>query len=137
MATNTLDELVICKSPCTPDEIMVFTEGDCWKLAYELHQRGVGQIVGAVERDDPDFWYHMAVELEDGTFLDAFGISTRQQFIDRWSEFTKSTAAAIASYSLENPSRWEELVMDQECDFSSPEDVQEVADKLQEWLEDL
>lgn len=137
MATNTLDELIIASAPSTPDEILMFTEGDCWKLAYELHNRGVGRIVGIVDRVEIDDWCHMAVKLDDGTFLDAFGVSTREQLLQRWSQFCGSKVGVIVEYNIEVPGVWQDLTEDQESGISYPKDLQVLADKLQGWLEEL
>lgn len=130
-------ELLLEISPCDEDELDTFAAGDCWKLAYELQLRGVGRLIGVVDSEDADHWCHMAVELPDGTFLDAYGTQNRDQLIARWNRWVHTGRAVVARYDLSNPTRWDELTCDQEKEYSSPEDVAAVADKLIGWLEEL
>lgn len=137
LATN--NDLLLEVSPCSYDEITIFTEGDCWLLAKELHARGIGEVVGITEKENPEYWCHMAVVLPDGNFLDAHGIQTKDQLMTRWTPFCARGKSALAHYDVSAPGRWEELTADQEdCHrLSEDEEVLEVADKLEEWLEDL
>lgn len=123
--------------PCEQDDHDTFTAGDCWKLAHELHLRGIGALVSITDREDSDFWVHMAVELPDGNFLDANGIQTRDQILRRWAGFLPSGKSATETLDAANGARWNELTWGQNQDDTAPEDVSNFADQLIEWFEDL
>lgn len=137
--TTTLDhELLIEASNCTAEEVEIFTESDCWVLAKELHNRGIGEIVGITEVSDSELWRHMAVALPDGHFLDAHGLQTKDQLLTRWSEFCENGEGTLTYYGAPTPERWSDLTNEQAAfRLSYNEDVLTVADKLEEWLEDL
>lgn len=129
-------ELLLEISPCDDDQVEIFTEADCWKLAFELQKRGVGELVAVADADDADMWCHMAVMLQDGTYLDANGLQTKSQLLARWGNFSNSGNGALARYGKVTQARWEELTADQ-FERTDAEDVAEAADMLTEWLEDL
>ena len=137
--TTTLDnELLIEASNCTAEEVEIFTESDCWVLAKELQDRGIGEIVGITEVSDSELWRHMAVALPDGYFLDAHGIQTKDQLLTRWSEYCENGEGRLTNYGTPTPERWSDLTNEQVgFRLSYNEDVLAVADKLEEWLEDL
>jgi len=135
--TTTDQDLLLEVSPCTTDEVDTFTSSDCWKLARELHLRGTGRLIAAVESRDTDWWCHMAVELEDGQILDANGLQTRKQFLARWRPFLIQSEATVAFYDPTDEDYWNELVGDQGIGLSDDDEVAEIADKLIEWVEDL
>jgi len=135
--TTTDQDLLLEVSPCTSQEVDDFTTSDCWKLARELHLRGVGRLIAAVESRDPDWWCHMAVELEDGKILDAHGIQTRKQFLARWRPFLTQSEATVAFYDPTDEIYWNELIVEQDDRLTDDEDVAAVVDKLIEWIEDL
>lgn len=134
--TTSDQDLLLEVSPLDREEVDNFTAGDCWMLAYELHNRGVGELIAVVDKDDPDAWCHMAVELEDGTILDANGLQNRVSFLRRWGSFV-SDEPAIARYDLTDPRRWTELTGDQDPYYSTAEEVAEVAERLADWIEEL
>lgn len=135
--TTSDQELLLEISPCDDEQVDLFTSSDCWKLARELHLRGVGKLAAISESSDPDYWCHMAVELPDGTYLDAQGVQSREQFLTRWRGFVLRGDAAISYYDPRDEAHWEALTEDQEPDVGSQEDVDSAAELLIEWLEDL
>jgi len=135
--TTTDQDLLLEVSPCTSQEVDDFTTSDCWKLAKELHLRGVGRLIAAVESRDADWWCHMAVEVEDGNILDAHGLQTKKQFLARWRPFLTQSDATVAFYDPSNEIHWDELVGDQDDRLTDEDEVAAVADKLSEWYEDL
>lgn len=135
--STTDQDLLLEVSPCTSEEVDDFTTSDCWKLAKELHLRGVGRLIAAVESRDPDWWCHMAVELEDGKILDAHGLQTRKQFLARWRPWLVQSEAAVAFYDPTDEISWTALIEDQSDYLTTDDEVAEVADKLIEWYEDL
>ena len=128
-------ELLLEISPCTDEEIDLFTAGDCWKLAHELYSHGVGKLVGIAESNNHSFWSHMLIELPDGTYLDAYGIQTEEQLLARWGGFFSE--AVVVSYDLSDPKCWDELTCEQDLDLSTAEDLFEVTAKLMDWVDSI
>lgn len=125
------------ESPCDSIDKDTFTNGDCWKLARLLHDRGVGELVIVADFDDPiDSWCHMAVELPDGNYLDILGVYTRQQFEDYWFRHCWGSRPVVYKPEL-TANLWKRLTDDQEKDYTSPEDVEATAGTLVDWFEDI
>lgn len=124
------------ESPCDSADKDIFTNGDCWKLARLLHDRGVGELVIVADFEDPiDSWCHMAVELPDGNYLDVLGVYTRQQFENHWFRHCWGSNPIIHKPKVTTAS-WYELTNDQEADYTSAEDIETVAQNLIEWFAD-
>jgi hypothetical protein len=64
--------------------VEVFTAGNCWVLAYYLHELGGWPIVMVVPQADPDMWEHVLVQLPDHRYLDIEGVHTRAEVLKRW-----------------------------------------------------
>lgn len=62
----------------------IYTKGDCWKLAYALHERYGYEVYtfGVSEYS----WYHVAVKVDEGKFLDITGFSDEGELARRYGE---------------------------------------------------
>lgn len=60
--------------------IEVFTEGDCWALAWYVAQLTGGRLVTL----GWPYWGHVAVEVGPNLFLDATGLHTEQALAATW-----------------------------------------------------
>jgi hypothetical protein len=58
----------------------VYTEGDCWALAYYVARLTGGQVVTL----GGDWWEHVAVRVAHNRYLDASGLHNRQQLLHLW-----------------------------------------------------
>lgn len=64
--------------------IEVFTEGECWTLAYYLHRIGGWPICTIAPKDDPDWWEHVVVRVGHNTYFDVTGFHTRDALLKAW-----------------------------------------------------
>lgn len=65
--------------------IEVFTTGDCWILAYRLHQLTDWPIYGVGEGEWVNFqWSHYVVKAPNGLYLDVTGVSTAAELRQAW-----------------------------------------------------
>lgn len=62
----------------------IYTEGDCWKLAYALHERYGYEVYTFGVSDDS--WYHVAVKVDEDTFLDITGFSDEDELAGPYGE---------------------------------------------------
>lgn len=85
--------------------IEVFTQGDCWVLAYELFRMTGWPIVciGPIE-DDMDSAKHYAVRAPSGHLLDVDGVATRGVMARRWG-VSSITLAGPTIYHLAKGSK--------------------------------
>lgn len=65
----------------SPLEKSIFTQGDCWVLARELHGISGWGIVTAGDEFD---WYHAANRLPDGSIIDIMGIWEENTWLAYW-----------------------------------------------------
>ena len=69
----------------TEHDVMVYTEGDCWLLAWALHTvSGLNIIVSG----NLDWWDHVALVTSDGYVLDILGWQTTEEWTESWSPRT-------------------------------------------------
>lgn len=80
----------------SPIEKTIFTEGDCWVLAQELHKISGWDIVTA--GDDWD-WYHAANRLPDGSIIDIMGIWEEKTWLSYWHEQESKFLSAVPELS--------------------------------------
>ena len=78
-----------------------WTEGGCWILAAALKRLlGRRSRLAAVRRSDEPVAQHILVEL-DGAFLDADGISTREQLLRRWRDLEGIPNPSVTAMTAE------------------------------------
>lgn len=62
--------------------VEVFTEGECWTLAYYVHRMGNWPVYW-LERE-PYYWEHVVVKVGYNKYLDVNGVQTRLQLLEAW-----------------------------------------------------
>lgn len=81
----------------TDEDVVAFTEGDCWILAEQLWSFLRATLVVVVSKDDIDSgavenlhdldWCHMAVLTDEGFIVDIEGVHTdRAAYLNEWRE---------------------------------------------------
>lgn len=86
----------------------IFTSGDCWILAAELHSLTGLPLVAFTCGNDPSDWNHMAVQVAEDTFLDIEGLHSVDDFInDYWCN--KNDECEQVARIIDVP-RWHHLV---------------------------
>lgn len=65
--------------------VQIYTEGDCWILAFELGLLLDRPIVAVGPSPFPEWWDHVLVDLEDGRLLDVYGPHRESECLARWS----------------------------------------------------
>lgn len=73
----------------TADEVVRYTEGDCWLLAFELGRILNAPLVSLCDPLDQDEWHHVTVDLGCETLLDAVGVHSRVVLSAAWEKRTK------------------------------------------------
>lgn len=63
----------------------IYTQGDCWILAFELGLLLNAPLLALVSNDSPHAWDHVVVDLGRETVLDVEGRATRDEITSRWS----------------------------------------------------
>lgn len=63
----------------------VYSEGDCWALAWHLAAITGGRLCVLVDGDGPDNWIHVVVETGHGIVIDHSGVDTVERMTERWS----------------------------------------------------
>lgn len=63
--------------------IEIFTEAECWVLAYYLHKLGGWQICILGEHRSW-YWEHVVVQIGEDAFLDVEGIHTQDELEEQW-----------------------------------------------------
>lgn len=62
----------------------VYMEGDCWKLAYALHELTGWELYTMSPANDPYDWTHVMVKTPTGQFMDVTGIHDGAAFTRVW-----------------------------------------------------
>lgn len=77
----------------TPDQVVRYTEGDCWLVAFELGCLLGAPLVSICDPLDQDDWHHVTVDLGCETLLDALGLHSRYELTLAWEKRTHSPVA--------------------------------------------
>lgn len=118
-------------------DVEVYTEGDCYLLARELHALGLGELV-IVTRDGskdtaPELrpWSHMAVRTPEGYVLDADGLNdpgiTLQNYGDRYGDSAVVQPITVEEYAG--------LTSDQSVSIFEGDYTREIARAIRAWFE--
>jgi hypothetical protein len=70
----------------TPLTRVIYTQSDCWLLAFELGLKLNAPLLALVDPDDPFDWDHVVVDLGRETVLDVEGLATRDEITRCWSK---------------------------------------------------
>jgi hypothetical protein len=68
----------------TPTSIRLYTQGDCWILAFELGLLLDAPLLALVSENDEHEWDHVVVDLGRETVLDVQGRASRDEITRRW-----------------------------------------------------
>lgn len=120
------------ESSLTEDQVDKYTNGDCYVLAKNLADKGVGELVAVVATDDYALWSHMAVRVSPDSYLDAIGIMSAGELIE---EYSRSYREFRIMDLL--PEEYDELIEGQSPPMDSPERLESVAVELIDWLENI
>lgn len=63
----------------------IYTESDCWILAFELGLKLNAPLLALVSVEDAHAWDHVVVDLGRETVLDVRGRASRDEITSRWS----------------------------------------------------
>lgn len=80
----------LSETPFTPEQVEIFTNGDCWALARELYELGAGDFVLLYPTSDSSgkalklCWGHAMIQRPDGRYLDARGLYGEDELKVQW-----------------------------------------------------
>jgi len=114
-----------------------YTEGDCYLLAWELAELGLGELVAVVDPLQPvarrRAWTHMAVRTPEGYILDADGLNEPGLTLSNYG-WELPRGGAIEAISLEE---YGVLIDSQPGSIHSTPTVRLVALELKAWLKTM
>lgn len=64
--------------------VEVFTEGECWTLAYYLHKIGGWPVHVLHRKGEPRLWEHVVVKIGRNQYLDVNGVQTEKALVQQW-----------------------------------------------------
>jgi len=87
-------------SGITDSDRSTFSRGDCYTLAYAIHQRYGLPIVRVGEQRSDGVWSHMLNQLPNGDYLDIDGVHSEGEVWERWVENEKLEEDAATPIKL-------------------------------------
>lgn len=79
----------------TRSAVIRYTEGDCWLLAYKTGLLLDSPLVAMALVSDRSDWVHLAVDLGRESLLDVFGVRSREETRDYWSDRLREPIALL------------------------------------------
>ena len=120
------------ESPLSEDQIDKYTNGDCYVLAKDLADKGIGDLVAVVAADDYALWSHMAIRVGADSYLDAVGIMTADELLEEYSRYSHTFRIMDLL-----PEEYDELVEGQSRPMDTPERLEDVSRELIDWFDGI
>ena len=105
----------------SPEVIHAFTQGDCWRLAEELHRlTGYSLVAVGFEQEEEEnlplsqrCWMHVLNQCPDGTLLDVMGVHDSDSTLEYWAQ----EYGALINVNTADSQEWADLTQEAERSF--------------------
>lgn len=107
----------------------LYTSGDCYVLAKELFDQGIGELAAVVVKGQWECWSHMAVKVGPDSYLDVEGLSSSEELAMSYARGGHNMTVIPI-----NEEEYFEMIEGQARQMRPPYEVTQLAYDLIDWL---